>query len=532
MKKTILLYIGIIFSGFYFLFQLYLISNYIDVDVVNYYLEIKNNNLFHPHHLFYNFTGWLFIELTKDFLKISDFLKLKIMNILAGSISTSLLLSIFYKFSKKIILSILFTFYVVFSFDFWFYSQINDTAFFTLFGVIIYFFFLSKITNFRITNSLFIGFIHSIAIGYHQTNLFLYFITVFYILFKTKEIKKSILFIVFYSISFIFFTSIFYIFIGHYIYGYSFEENTKSFIPGAGKGNFFDWIFMYGHWDISSGWGTFERKNLIPNIIVTFSHSLFFHTQHNIDFYFKNLSMNLELLKNFEFFLYFIFIISFFITIISSIIFIFFKKNFFILGIFFWLFSNTLLVSWWEPTNKEFWLVPLFGFIFLKFLNITELIKILKKNYLYYFFYIILCYFIFTYLSLIFFQNYYKFFEPRKQKFYIGHWEDLRDQNYFANIMNSDFKIPFNNYFSNEHLIIQKLKFLETLKYKLSITKNKTQISNYILHYEKTLESIQKLLEQEADQEFDISSYYKELELLKNNYDEWLEYYKKLKDNL
>ncbi|MFN3603368.1 MAG: O-antigen polymerase [Leptonema sp. (in: bacteria)] len=521
MKTYLVIFTGIFFGLFYFTFQLYLISNYLDIDVANYYLEIKEGYLFHPHHLFYNFTGWIFIEITKGFLNLTDFLKLKILNILAGSLGSSLLFFIFYKLSKKLILSFLFFLYFVFSFDYWFYSQINDTAFFTVFSSFLYLSFLFFVYD-VFPNSLIsflLGIILAIAVGYHQTNIFLYLIGFFYIIKKNKDTKSKIYNLFFYTLGAILFISAFYLFAGHFFYGYSLKENTKDFIHKLPKkGNFYDWVFLYGHWDQSLQWGTFERDNLGSIISESFSNALFYNTI-NLIYLMQNLTNEITSFKV-EILLYLIFFVSFLLNFIVSLLIIVIKRNVLILGFLSVLVIQLVFFSWWEPSNKEFWFSPLFILTFLQFLNINELFNSIKVSTIRNFIYFLFCYFFFGFVSLIIAQNSFNFFLPKKQTIYLGHWEDIRDLSYFSLIMDADFKVKFQFQTSKKELIQQKLNFLKSLRKKLLATET-VYASIYILHFEQTLLELSKLVQEEGES-LDLEEYYKELDLLKNHWEDWL----------
>jgi hypothetical protein len=528
-KKNLSYFIAIFIGLNFILFQFYFLFHYLDIDVANYYTQILKKDFFHPHHLLYNFLGYIWLTIN-DNLNINSFLLLKIMNIIFGGVASFFLYILFFNESKKYILSLLFVFYIILSFDYIFYSQINDTAFMPLFWNIVFITYFFKIKNLRFTDLLFLSLLHTISIGFHQTNLFLIFPSIVKIL--TSNQKNKIRYLLFYLFFTFFFIAILYVIIGHYILGYSFEDNIKKPIPGIPTGgNFYDWVFMYGHWDKELNWGTLERKNLLLDSLYTFSNALFFHKIYYIKISieaYNNFLVNQSALMTLEQFLF----ITFILLLLSHIIFSFYftKKNSNILGIFLWFIFQSLLIMWWEPTNKEFWLTPLFCFILIQFLNFKEFLELIKAKWIYSIIYYIINYLLFLWIFLIFVNNYKNFLKPSQYKTFFGHWEDLYDYEYFKNIMNTDLKLTFELKQNKETLLKQKLNQLDELRKKLSKKENEIYFKYYIKQFENILISMEKMMYDDNNENLitkeEIQNLKQELELIKNHYDDWLTHYK------
>ena len=436
------------------------------------------------------------------------------MNLLAGALGASILYFVFYSYSKKMILSILFVLYVILSFDYLFYSQINDTAFIPLFFNLIFILFIICIKEIKIYHIIILSIIHTISIGFHQINLFLIFVGIFKILSKKYRRITYVLLYIFLTLSFSF---LMYLIIGHLILGYSLEDHVKKPITGIPTGgNFFDWMLMYGHWDKELKWGTFQRSNLFLTSIITFSNALFVHRMYSL----KSIDILIQLLldKNtsisLEQFLFSVFLILIIINILLYLSFI--KINIFYLGFLFWFFSQSLLVVWWEPTNKEFWLTPLFAFILIQFFNVNRILTLTKNKLIYYVLYYIINLFFLLWISLIFANNYKNFLKVVQYKTFFGHWEDLYDQNQFINIMNKDLKISFDLKQDEEFLIKKRLSFIEKLQNKLQKKENKVYFNYYIKQFEDTINALEKFNYEGID------LLKEELNLIKNHYEEWL----------
>jgi hypothetical protein len=512
-KININIFISFLFFAFFVLFQLYFFFHYLDVDVASYYVQIQKNQLFHPHHLLYNVLGYFWLKLNQ-WTQLSNFFLLKLMNLLAGALGTSILYFIFYSYSKKTILSILFVFYVIFSFDYLFYSQINDTAFMPLFFNLIFILFIVLIKEIKIYHIILLSILHTISIGFHQTNLFLIFVGIFKI-FSLK--KRRIIHVLLYVGLTLSFTFLMYLIIGHLILGYSLDEYVKKPIMGIPTGgNFYDWMLMYGHWDKELKWGTFQRNHLFLTSITTFSNALFIHRIYSL----KSIDALFQLLIDqnasitIEQFLFSLFLI---LLLLNLLLYIYFIKNYlYYLGFLLWFVFQSLLVIWWEPTNKEFWITPLFTLILIQFFNVNRILALTKTKLFYYSLYYIINLFFLLWVSLIFVNNYKNFLKIVQYKTFFGHWEDLYDQNQFIHIMNKDLKIPFDLKQDEAFLIKQRLAFIEQLRIKLRKKENEAYFNYYIKQFEDIISALEKFNYEEIHQ------LKEELNLIKNHYEDWL----------
>ena len=119
---------------FYFFFNFNYLSNWIDekgdARTYNYYVKLGlPQYLYNPHHLFFDRLGQWFYEIMEhNGYKGSSMRILQLRNLIISSICLGIIFFLFYLFSHRYFLSLLFTSLIAFSCAVWIYAQINDTG--------------------------------------------------------------------------------------------------------------------------------------------------------------------------------------------------------------------------------------------------------------------------------------------------------------------------------------------------------------------------------------------------------------------
>lgn len=127
--------------------------------------------LYNPHHIAYDWLG----KVTLDFFQghgiySSSMVLLQIRNLIIGSLGLAIFFYLFFKISKKYLLSLLMIMVIAFTESYWMYSQINDTPIIhCLLGAFLFFalIYFPQAKN-KILYSIFLGILHSINIFFHQ----------------------------------------------------------------------------------------------------------------------------------------------------------------------------------------------------------------------------------------------------------------------------------------------------------------------------------------------------------------------------
>ncbi|MBN2547335.1 MAG: hypothetical protein JXB50_16145 [Spirochaetes bacterium] len=438
---------------FYFILNFNYLTNWIDekYDSSTYKNNIENflkspdynkdfqtkYNLFNPHHIAIDWFGMNFYKFLKKNSFSGDLMSaLQIKNLFISSLALAVLFFLFYKISKKYLLSFLMITMIGFSCAYWIYSQINDTP--LIHSVLLCILFMISINYPYVKNkfifSIILGVFHAINILFHQSDLIFIFVIVFIILFSDifrsffsaaenhnniikLKINNSIyfdhknftfLFTYFFTLSVIIFSVYYYV--GMIYLGLTMnQENAESINYIKDSSYFFNWLILYAKIDY---WGKGYEKNTFLSVLDGIS--AYFYQKDNVDIkyhinLFKFFSKE-SILPNLIF--------VFFFTIISSSI-IFLKKilkqyNFVIIANIIFILLYISFACWWEPDYREFWVAPMFSiwifsFFILNFLlNKLEIIKPIS--------YFVIYSFIFFISFFLFYFNFIYFIYPNASR--------------------------------------------------------------------------------------------------------------------
>jgi hypothetical protein len=304
---------------------------------------------------------------------------------------------------------------------FWTYSTMNDTPILpTVFGCILLLLSLNhrKVSSFYayLLLSGLIGIFHAIAIGFHQYNILLGFSVVFSLYRKDTMIYSiGILTYMVFLILIIFFS---YYFAGVVYNKLPLEPQKKIELSGiAGGGNFYDWLFLYGHWGKEKSWGKFSRDSQDFKVWKGFTNAIYIN-KSSID------SMDQDLRNNiFPHFWTYIALFMYFFGFLISILLLYFKKsNSFI--IYLSIIPYSILSYWWEPAHFEFWIMPwtilILGFTFVLYESISIFPHSFQIP-----FYTLYSVSISILISTLGYFNFKYQIHPRSESVRFGYWEDL-----------------------------------------------------------------------------------------------------------
>ena len=198
-ETTLAIITSIAIFLFYLFFNFNYLSNWIDekgdAKTYDYYVRLGiPKYLFNPHHIAFDWLGQkIYKKLTNNGYTGSSMLILQLRNLLISSIGLGIFFFLFYKISRKYLLSLFFVFLIGFSCAYWIYSQINDTPIIhstllaLLFFAAIYFPEAKK----KYLYSFFLGMLHAVTILFHQTDLLFIFIVSFIILFANNFVLNK-----------------------------------------------------------------------------------------------------------------------------------------------------------------------------------------------------------------------------------------------------------------------------------------------------------------------------------------------------
>ncbi|MCK4796014.1 MAG: hypothetical protein KAT05_01465, partial [Spirochaetes bacterium] len=363
--------------------------------------------LYNPHHVAFDWLGQKMYKMLKNNgYTGSTMMILQLRNLLISSIGLSIFFFLFYKISKKYILSIFIILLIAFSCAFWIYSQINDTAIIhsilvgLLFFAVIYF---PQVKN-KYLYSCLLGIFHAITIFFHQSDFVFIFVISFIILFanhfllnkenaltysKIDFIKRNnlimqkkpflkvynIRYFFIYFITLIVIITITYYYIGIVLIGLTFNQgNAVAFNQFSDSTYFFNWLVLYTKIDY---WGKGYEGNTLMKALHGIS-TYFYHPQlfqgQQIGFDIKNIFSPNSILPNFLYF----FVSSILIFTILFIVPLYKKYKYILISNLIFLIVYVAFACWWEPDYREFWVAPMLSFWILAFLILNFIIEKLK----------------------------------------------------------------------------------------------------------------------------------------------------------
>lgn len=432
-------------SLFYFFFNFNYLSKWIDEkgDAItyNYYVKLGiPQYLFNPHHIGFDWLGERMLHFArKNGFVGKSMIILQLRNLIISSIGLGLFFFFFYKISKRYFLSLIFVFLMGFSCAFWIYSQINDTP--IIHSVLISILFLSILyfpqVKHKFVYIICIATLHAITIFFHQSDVIFSIIILFVITFSYKftnysiknykeldviEIKplsysqnqesKLLKYNLQYSIVYILIFSIIvvsaYYYVGIIRLKLTLDPNKAStFNNIKGSSYFFNWLVLYAKIDY---WGKgYDDANLFEKV----SHGISTYFYQPQDFNGNSVKTNFKAFFSPNAILPNLIGVYFFSIIISLILFfkgLYKKYKFTLFAVLLFILVYFIFAFWWEPSYREFWVVPMFSVWFLSFFIFNFLIenannfKLLVSSIIYSF--------LLLFVSLLFYFNFTGFIYP------------------------------------------------------------------------------------------------------------------------
>ena len=386
--------------------------------------------LFNPHHIGFDWAGEQLCKIMRDNgYSGTTMVALQLRNLIFASLCLGIVFFLFYKISKRYLLSLGIVLMYAFCAAHWMYSQINDTPIihsnmtFLLFLAALYF---PQAKHKKFYAGL-LGFLHALTIFFHQSDAIMalpvVFILMFYTLFPNEENKRpyfsftNIRYIAIYAVVFCMIVVIAYYYVGIVLIGLDFDkENAKAFNNIKDSSYFFNWLILYAKIDY---WGKgFEAENtqalfgqMVEGISTYFYQPQKFQGKE-IAFQFNDFFNNASIMPNLIGIL-FIFVLGgsilFFIPLLK-------RYRHALPAVILYMIIYTILTCWWEADYREFWVAPMFSFWFLTLIFFNF---VMEKAGIITAFIQTTCYtFIFLLAGLLFYFNFTGFILPHSGKRY------------------------------------------------------------------------------------------------------------------
>lgn len=450
-KFPLALITGLIIILFYFFFNFNYLSNWLDekrdARTYNYYVKLGLPRfLYNPHHLYFDRLGQLFYQLMLDRGYSGSSMRiLQLRNLIIASLCMGLIFFLFYFFSHRYFLSLLFTGLIGFSCAVWIYAHINDTG--LIHSILLFILFFAALyfpqAKHKALYSIFLALFHSvIVLFFHQSDIIFIFV-IFFIIVLSKTMYKNRtcvsmgisfgfkknnlytvqkplisfrfyyirLFLLYLFVLFIVIAAAYY-YIGIVVLNLTLDPAKADYFNRIkGSTYFFNWIILYTNIDF---WGKgFIKGNLFEKTvkgITTYFYQPGQWEGKNINWDFNSFTSPAALLPN----LVILFIVFIVICTILLCVFLYKRYNYSFIACLLFLIIYILFACWWEPDYREFWIAPMFGFWFLAFLVINFLLEKLKglwplPQFAVYFF-------LFVILGLLFYFNFTNLIYPEASK--------------------------------------------------------------------------------------------------------------------
>lgn len=332
-----------------------------EFDSISYSMQLEKKNIrdiFHPHHLLYNYFKWLLFNLLKangyngGSLLVSQFF-----NSFMGALGITFLFLTIRYITKSIFPALVAGGVLSFSFGYWYCStfggvRVMGIAFLILLFFLLSYFVTSQEKDFKknLCLIILISVVHSFVIFSHQIHTMFAVIVILSLFFKKDTLFNKFVYFAIYSLILIVIVGGIYYYIGTSIY------HLKT-----SKG-FYNWLISYTKVGM---WGKLDSESVRlakEGIERTFIGSLY---KDNL---FYGTIKNKDIINVFYYSLY--------VTGIYALIFSFrlFKKYLpIIVMCIAWLVLYVPFFVWWEPVNFEFWTYPLPAFLILLSLPISDL---------------------------------------------------------------------------------------------------------------------------------------------------------------
>lgn len=441
MKRSGPLLLALLCACGWFLINLLYLSHYLDLDIVKYYHDQAAGRLLHPHHLLFSLQGYLAVELARllGYTGHAMFV-LQMVVLIWSSVLVALIFLGFFRLCQRLLPAFLLTALVFFSHGVWSYATLNDTPLIpALLALLTLLLGLNKANTAQrrtaggnIRSGLAIATLHTLAVGFHQTMLLLLPGLVLILCFpppgQNRNRGHRLLLPGSYILFTFFMVSILYAGSG-LLSGLDFVKRTP--FPGIPAGlNFFEWVLVYGHWDRSVGWGTFERYDITFRIASGAAGMLLSRSSFPA-LTAKPLRTWLQEAPDLGSLLVLLYLGS----LLFSIVFLLLRgREAFapLAGTLLWLVSASTLASWWEPEHYEHWFAAFMASVALLSLCLRFWGRLLWP---------VLPLLLFFVLSMASW-NFQSTIKPRNQSVVFGYWEDLYDMGNYTNIWNHIYRRP------------------------------------------------------------------------------------------
>jgi hypothetical protein len=346
-KVTAVFLLGLCVFLCVLLFNVNHLTTRLSIDCVNYAKSIENSRMdevFHPHHLFYNYFKWLvFMELKEHGYEGRALLVSQIFNCTAGALGVALLFLAIVYVTRSVFTGLLASSVSTFSFGWWYCSvfggvRVMGTTSLVLAFLLISYFVLSKEKDFKKNAAVLVlaALSHSMAVFSHQTHVLFIFAAVSGILFKKTTWRHRMLYAALYSAVLCFTVAFFYYYVGAFVYHF---HNWEGF---------YAWLVSYTKLGLWGKWEPYSFKFGLNGIKRLFVGALFGGDK---------LLLNIEN-RAVESILWYSVIALFVYGLFSARRII--RNNLPIAVMcLVWLATYTPFFMWWEPENVEFWVYPM-----------------------------------------------------------------------------------------------------------------------------------------------------------------------------
>ncbi len=542
MKKAFPILVAFAFGLLHFLFNLGRLNRTLDLDSVQYYLDVETGTVWHPHHLLYTSVGRLLTYLLRTHTGYahSPMLVMQIGTLAGASFALSIALWAFWKFSRRPLTSLLFIGLVACSHGFWYYSTLNETPLLPACAALL--FFLAAVSIARapkrsmrldIAAAIGLGALHAAAVGLHQTNVLLALPTLILLFTETPEktlrpmepsvrkvvlpartLARRIVVAGVYGGTGAALTIALYLAVG---IGQMKLPLTKDKppapIPGlAHGGTFFDWVLMYGHWDKNNQWGVWQRPRARENVArgavrAVFATSQTFLWNDGTDTKPES-ALDHRLLA-----------LTLGITAAAALLTFtaLLRRRWSAFAGWAWILPFSFLASWWEPAHFEFWVMPvtaLWTTFFFAWTTTTSppLVARLFSEAA-----AGICFA--PVLGVVLLNNYSRSILPRSSAVVFGHWEDLYDKDKFAHLLDSAYRHPVPVFTGDpEREWSFRMVLLADFRLKMADDKNLDFFPRYRLQFQQTVSAMERMFPGRPE----ISELKVELQFLESGRDAWI----------
>ncbi len=388
-KKALAFIICLFIILTYFLFNFENLSMFIDSDIHAYTQNVEQGrlvNMFNPHHLLFDYSGFLFYKATENIgnLSADALFNQRIKSLLVASLGAGLIFLFLFFLSGRIFLSLIFTGFIVFARGYISYAGLNDTPLIhTVLCILLFFtlYYYNKV-KYKFLFVILLAVFHSVTVFFHQANALFYPVIIFFILncYKNVSLKKRLIHSIAYTFFLIFIVGGMYFYVGLFIIKTSlFGGENLAYFGIKGTGNFFNWLSFYAHQGV---WGAGHEGQSLNKILYGISGAVvrgisFIRYKEN---YFDLTNFFQE--KYAALNVMFVFMVSFTVLYILLIKKLYKKYGPVILALALWFVIYLTFFSWWEPEYFEFWLITVSTFFIMIFFVFDYLLDLVKEKFI------------------------------------------------------------------------------------------------------------------------------------------------------